>query len=158
MRSLLLVIALSFFSFAYADKKDNYSFYFTGLLYHFDTAPENNDANMDYFAFSKDFRKGNWLFENGAGTYLDTYYKRSYLVFSNITHDRFRKEWYSLMLSLNCTYKGKELDSNKRETICGPLAKLSIGKRKGLFSNVTLMPKHEDLTNGFVGIEFGYKF
>ena len=95
MRSIILsilILTVSSFSYAGTDKSSNYSIYVAGLLYHFDTAPENNDGNMEYLALSRDFQKGNWLFETGAGTYLDSYYKRSYLIFSNITHNRFKKK------------------------------------------------------------------
>ena len=113
---------------------------------------------MEYLALSKDYKKGNWLFETGAGTYIDSYYLRSYMVFSNVSHDRFTYNWIKPMVSLTCTYKGKELNNDARETICAPLPKIRIGKHKGLFSNITYIPKYKELTNGFIGIEFGYKF
>ena len=113
---------------------------------------------MEYLALSKDFRKGNWMFETGAGTYIDSYHLRSYMVFSNVSHDRFTYSWFKPMLSLTCSYKGKELNNDTRETICAPLPKLRIGKGKGLFANMTYIPKYKEITNGFIGVEFGYKF
>jgi len=53
-------------SSVYADNFKGYNLYFAGLLFHFDTAPENNDGNMEYFGLSRDFKKGNWIFETGG--------------------------------------------------------------------------------------------
>lgn len=113
---------------------------------------------MDYIALSKDFKKGNWMYETGAATYIDSYHVRSYMAFSNISHDRFSYNWFKPMVSLTCTYKGEDINSNAREIICAPLPKFRIGNDKGLFTNITYIPKFKELTNGFIGIEFGYNF
>lgn len=159
MKTIFFSIFLVFLmNSAYGNKLDGYNIYFAGALKHFDTAPENNEGNMEYLALSKDLKKGNWMFETGAGTYIDSYHKRSYIFFSNISHDKYTYNWFKPMLSLACTYKGEELYSNSREVICAPLPKLRIGKSKGLFTNLTFVPKLKKLTNGFIAIEFAYKF
>lgn len=145
----------------YGDRFSGYNLYFTGSVKHFNTlntASDVKEGNMELLALSKDYKKGNWMFETGFGTFIDSYHIRSYMFFSNVSLDRFTYNWFKPILSLGCTYKGKEHHSDKRKIICASLPRLRIGKHKGLFTNVTLIPKYKKLTNGFIGIEFGYKF
>lgn len=113
---------------------------------------------MALLGLSKEIQWRRWRLENGAATYIDSFHLRSYMVFSNVSHEYLMYRYWQPMLSLICTYKGRELGDPHRETICGPLPKLRFGRQKGMFANLTLIPKFRDLTNGFAGLEVGYKF
>lgn len=136
----------------------NTSLYFAGAVKHFDTADENRDGNMALIGFSKDLQWNDWLFETGAASFIDSYHVDSYMLFSNVSHKNYTYAWFRPTIGLTCAYKGEELRDLSRDWICAPIPKVRIGKDKGLFSSLAFIPKFGDVTNGFVGIEVGYKF
>jgi len=141
-----------------ADLLDDVSLYPLGYVRHFKVQPETHDGNLSFFAASKSFKKNAWTFENGAGTFIDTYHKRAYIVFSNISHDNYKYGLFTPMLNVHCAYKGHSYSEDNRKLQCYPLFKLRIGREKGLFTNIIPLPKIGDITNGLVAFEVGYKF
>lgn len=141
-----------------ADLLDDVSLYPLGYVSHFKVQPETHDGNLSFFAASKSFKKNAWTFENGAGTFVDTYYERAYVVFSNISHDKYKYGLLTPMLNAHCAYKGHSYTKKGRKLQCYPLFKLRIGREKGLFTNIIPLPKIGDITNGLVAFEVGYKF
>ena len=134
------------------------SLYPMGFVRHFIVKPKANDGNLDYIAGSKSSKKDGWTFENGAGTFIDTYHQRSYMIFSNISHDNYKYGIYTPMLNVHCAYKGYSYSKDDRKIQCYPSFKLRIGRDKGFFTNIMPVPKVGSLTNGLVTIEIGYKF
>lgn len=141
-----------------ADLLDDVSLYPLGIVKHYKVKPETHDGNLSYFAASKSIKKNSWTFENGAGTFVDTYYKRAYVVFSNISHDNYKYGLLTPMLNIHCAYKGHSYTKQNRKLQCYPLFKLRIGRDKGLFTNIIPLPKVGEVTNGLVAFEVGYKF
>jgi len=113
---------------------------------------------MEYFALSKSYDFGAWSVESGGGTFIDSYSLRSYTLFSNITHESYQWGILKPILGLNCYYKGVEYSSDDMHFLCHPSLKLRVWYEEGLFMNIMPIPPAGDLTNGFVTIEFGYKF
>ena len=54
--------------------------------------------------------------------------------------------------------EGTYISSNNKRLICFPTLRLRIGRRKGIFMNLTPVPKIGNITNGFIATELGYKF
>jgi hypothetical protein len=152
---VVFLITMSGYS---AELLKDVSIYPIGIVKHFKVQAETNDGNLNYFAASKSIKKNKWTFENGAGTFVDTYHKRAFVVFSNITHDRYKYGVFTPMLNVHCAYKGHSYKEDNRKLQCYPLFKLRIGREKGLFTNIIPLPKIGDVTNGLVAFEVGYKF
>jgi hypothetical protein len=136
----------------------DYSIYFLGAVRHFEPIDKTNEGNLDYLAISKLYKNDLWHFENGIGTFIDSYHIRSYTAFSNISHEHYKLGVLTPILGLNCYYKGKNYDSTERRFRCHPALKLRIGKEEGFFLNIMPIPKVEGLTDGFITVELGYKF
>jgi hypothetical protein len=151
------LLGAAFLNTAQANTPQN-NIYFFGAADHLKGHAGQNNGNMDLFAYSRDYKKGNWNFENGAGTFVDSYHKRSYIAFSNISNDRIKTKYVQPVIGLNCMYKGKSYNSDEMQTVCSPPIKLRIGKQKGLFAYLTPVPKIKGVTNGFISLEVGYKF
>jgi len=82
------------------------SIYPLGGVSHFKPKPVTNET-AKYFAISKTIKNDNgWQFENGIGTFKDSYHQRAYMVFSNISHENYRYGLFTPMLNLHCAYKG----------------------------------------------------
>ncbi len=140
------------------DDLDGYSIYPFGGTFHRKPTAKTNDGNLDYMALSKSYKKWGLNIESGAGTFIDSYHTRSYVVFSNISSDKYK--WGSLtpMVELHCLNKGSSHTEYKRKTICSPAFKIRIGAEKGIFANLTPVPPLGELTNGQLAFEVGYKF
>ncbi len=151
---LLLITTLS----TSANLLDDVSLYPLGFVFHFEVQEETNDGNLNYFAASKSVKRNDWIFENGAGTFVDTYHKRAYIVFSNISNNNYKYGLMTPMLNVHCAYKGHSYTEDNRKLQCYPLFKLRIGREKGVFTNIIPLPKVSDITNGLVAFEVGYKF
>jgi hypothetical protein len=134
------------------------SIYFAGFVQHAKSRPETNNGNVDFLAFSRDFKRNDWHFDTGVGTFVDTFHQRSYALFTNITHDRLRWGMVRPMLTLTCMYKGDDYDSDKMKVLCIPPVKFRIGDDDGLFANLMALPKIGNLTNGLYSLEIGYRF
>ncbi len=156
LRYLVLLLAMS--NTYSSELLKDISVYPIGIVKHFKVEPQTNDGNLNYFAASKTIKRNAWNFENGAGTFVDTYHKRSYIVFSNISQDRYKYGIYTPMLNFHCAYKGHSHTEDNRKLQCYPLFKLRIGREKGLFTNIIPLPKVGEVTNGLVAFEIGYKF
>ena len=141
-----------------ADLLDDVSLYPLGYVRHFKVQSKTHDGNLSFFAASKSIKKNAWTFENGAGTFVDTYHKRAYIVFSNISHDNYKYGLLTPMLNVHCAYKGHSYTKHDRKLQCYPLFKLRIGREKGLFTNIIPLPKVGTITNGLIAFEVGYKF
>ncbi len=135
-----------------------YTVYPFGGSFHFKTTKETNNGNLNYFAITKTDKKDAWRFENGIGTFIDTYHVRSYLAFSDITHDKYKYGMITPILSANCAYKGYKHSTKKRRLQCFPLLKFKLAKNKGLILKITPIPKFKRITNGQITFEIGYKF
>lgn len=134
------------------------SLYFYGYLKHFKPGARVHEGGMDNLGVSKELHHGLFQFDTGVSTYVDSYYKRSYAVFTNISHEDFRYGIVTPMLGLVCSYKGVTYDSSERRVYCFPLPKVRIGEKSGLFADVAVLPKFGNDTNGWAAIELGYKW
>ena len=85
--------------------KANHSIFFLGAEKRFDPNTSKRNSDLNYFAYAHNTEYQAWNFETGAGTFVDGYDKRSYLVFSNITNDQLRTHYVQPALSLSCAYK-----------------------------------------------------
>ncbi|BAL22557.1 hypothetical protein [Azoarcus sp. KH32C] len=134
------------------------SIYFYGNLKHADPRPTAHEGGMDLFGLSKELHSGPYQFDTGVKTYVDTYGKRSYAIFSNVSHENFRYGLFTPMLGLTCTYKGEDYGSDKMQTYCFPLPMLRIGQRSGLFADLSALPHVGHYTNGWAALELGFKW
>ena len=158
MKCILLISLLLITNLYSIDMFKGVSIYPFGIVKHFEPEEETHEGNMEYFAISKTFDYEDWCFEAGGGTFLDSYEVRSYKIFTNISHMDYTWGIFTPMLAIDLYSKGKEYSSDKRTQIIAPSFKLRIGDKDGLFMNIQPIPKVGDLTNGFVAVEFGYKF
>jgi len=140
------------------DILNNYNLYFFGIVQHFEPTPKTNEGDVHYFAISKTTPINLWELENGLGTYIDSYHIRSYKFFTNISHKEYSYSIFKPLIGFEINYKGKSYTSTKRRIIVAPTIKFRIGKNKGLFTNILVVPKIGTLTNGFTALGFGYKF
>jgi len=132
--------------------------YFAGFIKHHRPTPKTNEGDMNYFGLSGDFERDKWNFETGASTFVDSYNKQSYMIFSNVSHDDYRWRYLTPVVSLHCAYKGNSYYDDSMKLICAPPVSLRVGPDKGLFVYITPVPKFGHLTNGFVSALFGYRF
>jgi hypothetical protein len=132
--------------------------YFLGLDHHASPTPRTVEGNMNYVAYSREYEKEEWGFENGVNTYEDSYGQQSYTIFSRVSHDRYRTKYVVPVVSFNCSYKGKNYTSDDMKLLCTPPVSFRIGADRGFFTYITAVPKLGNLTNGFIMAEFGYRF
>lgn len=140
------------------EPKAHISVYFFGYLKHVVSDSRDHEGNMDLLGISRELRYGKWVFDTGVNTYVDSYNVRSYTLFSKISHADVRYAWFTPLLSVGCTNKGKDYDSDARQTYCFPIPTLRVGKPTGLFADAFALPKIGDITNGWVAVELGYKW
>ena len=136
----------------------NHSIGFAGVVKHAKPTPKTNEGNMNFLSYAKDYKHNDWKFENGIGTYKDSYHQQSFMLFSNISHDKTNTRYLQPTLGLNCTYKGTSHNNDKMKVLCSPPIKFRTGYHKGLFAYITPVPKIKGLTNGLISMEVGYKF
>jgi hypothetical protein len=136
----------------------NHSVEFAGVVKHAKPTPKTNEGNMHYLAYAQDYKHNAWNFENGIGTYKDSYHQQSFMLFSNVSHDKVKTKYLQPTIGLNCTYKGTSHNNDKMKVVCSPPIKFRIGEHKGFFAYITPVPKIKGLTNGLVSKEVGYKF
>lgn len=134
------------------------SIYFYGYLKHANPKPTAHEGGMDLFGLSKELRSSQFRFDTGFNTYIDSYGKRSYGVFSKVSHDDYRYGIVSPMVSLTCTYKGEDYGSDRMRIYCLPLPVIRIGGSSGLFADISALPKVSQYTNGWAAIEVGAKW
>ena len=139
-------------------QKPTNSVFFLGVKKQFNPVNVEGEKNLKYFAYAKNTEYQNWNIETGVGTFEDSYDKRSYLVFSNVSNDRFNTRYLQPTVSLSCAYKGYSHEHDDKKWYCAPPLKLRIGKEKGLFTYITPVPRINDDTHGFVAMEVGYRF
>ena len=154
----LLLICLLFTGVYGEDFFKDYSIYPLGFVKHMKKTSKTHEGNMNYLVVAKTIENNLWNYEVGAGTFVDSYNVRSYRIYTNFSHDDYKWRILTPMIGVDCNYKGKEYTSNKKRLICFPTLRLRLGKEKGLFVNVTPVPKIGNITNGFIAAEFGYKF
>lgn len=134
------------------------SLYFAGFNKHAEPTPKTNEGNMNFVGYTRDYAQGDWNFETGASTYVDSYNKQSYMLFSNVSHEDYHYRYFTPVISLHCAYKGNSYENDSMKVICAPPLSLRFGAEHGLFVYVTPVPKVGTLTNGFVSALIGYKF
>ena len=161
-REITLLFYCLFFllpSLLYAnDRSHHYTFYPLGGSFHFKTDKKTNDGNLNYFAFSKTRHRGAWHFEQGVGTFIDTFHVRSFIAFSEVSHDDYQYGMITPLLNTHCAYKGRSHKHKKRSLQCAPVLKFRIGDDKGLILKLTPIPKVKGITNGQLTFEIGYRF
>ena len=141
------------------DVMNGYSIYPFGGTIHFNRSDnKSNDGSLSYLAASKSYVNNHWSFENGVGTFIDTFNLRSYIAFSDISHDEYKLGIVTPMLNIHCSYKGYSHSTTDRKVQCYPAVKFRIGQSSGLFANITPIPKIKGLTYGQIAFELGYKF
>ena len=110
-----LLLTLLIASSAYSQNNlTDYTLYPFGGSYHFKTTKETKNGNLHYIALTKTLKKEAWNIETGAGTFIDTYHVRSYIGFSDISHDDYHYGIITPLLSVNCAYKGYEHSTRNR--------------------------------------------
>lgn len=154
----LLIIPLLFLAPTFAHGEVKHSIYFVGYVRHLKPTPETHQGDMNFLGYSMELRKNEWQFEPGINTYIDSYGKRSYSVFTDISHEAYAYPYFRPLLGLSCMYKGTDYGSDKMAAQCFPLLKFRIGEETKLFANITPVPRIGDLTNGFFAVELGYKW
>lgn len=135
-----------------------HNIYFLGLSQHFQSKSKTRNGNMALLGYSRNVERKPWHFENGAATFIDSYNLRSYVVFSNISHDNIGTTHIKPTIGLNCAYKGYSYSHDRKRWLCTPPVKFRIGKEKGMFAYVTPVPKISGLTNGLISLEVGYRY
>ena len=113
---------------------------------------------MELIGYSKELSYGKFIFDTGVNTYIDSYYVRSYTLFSNISYENYRYKIVTPMIEIGITNKGKDYDTSKRQTYCFVIPKVRIGARDGIFVDLSGLPKIGDITNGWLAIELGYQW
>ncbi|MBK7312451.1 hypothetical protein [Candidatus Aalborgicola defluviihabitans] len=156
MRSCILLLVCAGCQPAFAE--DHWSVNFYGYLKHVDREPGYREGGMDYFGVSKEASYEAYQFDSGANTFIDTFGKRSYSVFSDVSHADFVYGMLTPMLRLTCIHKGRGSDTSRMVTNCYAVPKIRIGARTGLFADVTLIPQIGDYADAMGMVEFGYKW
>lgn len=156
--SRFTLITLMGFACAPGHAEEYGSLYFYGYLKHANPKPSAHEGGMELFGLSKELRSGSFVFDTGVNTYIDSYGKRSYGVFSKVSHDNLRYGIVSPMVSLTCTYKGEDYGSDRMRIYCLPLPVVRIGGRTGLFADISALPKIGQYTNGWAALEVGAKW
>jgi len=154
----MLVMLLGVFSGSVVQAEEYGTLYVYGYLKHFNPRPTVHEGGMELLGFSKELHHGLFQFDTGANTYVDSYGKRSYSVFSDISHADFNYGILTPVLGLTCTYKGADYDSDRMQTYCLPVPKVRIGEKTGVFANLAGLPKVGSYTNGWLALELGYKW
>lgn len=131
--------------------------YFYTAVHHFKPTPETNE-NLKWIGYSRALQRDKWRFTNGAATYVDSYSVRSYMVFTDISHNDYAWQWFRPALSAQCHYKGRDYGTKDRQFYCFPVPKLKFGGERGLMANLAGMPKVGSITNGWVTLEFGWQW
>lgn len=152
----VLLLACVMSPAAHAD--DYWSVYFYGYLKHVDRHPGFREGGMDFYGFSKETSYDAFQFDSGANTFIDSFGKRSFSVFSDVSHANYRYGMFTPMLRLVCIKKGSGFDTERMHTDCYPVPKIRIGARSGVFADVTLIPQLGDYADAMGLIEFGYKW
>lgn len=152
----LLLLACAVCPPVYA--QEGWSVHFYGYLKHVNRPPGYREGGMDYFGVSKGASYEAFQFDSGANAFIDSFGKRSFTVYSDVSHDNFRYEMFTPMVRLACMKKGKGINTDEMETTCFPAPKIRIGARTGLFADVTLVPKIEGFAAAMGMVEFGYKW
>ena len=157
VKLLALVFAfLALLEKSYAEEYGTIIFY--GHLKHAVSNPRNNEGNMELIGFSKEFNVGKYRFDTGASTYVDSFNKRGYAIFSNISHQDYHYGIVTPMLEVGVTNKGKDRDKLERQSYPFLIHKLRLGAAEGLFVDLSGLPKIGSTTNGWLALELGYKY
>lgn len=151
---LLLVMSLSNAN----NNEQEYSIYFLGIVKHFYPVQQTNEGNVEYISVSKTTKYKDVIFENGIGSYTDSYNIHSFNIYTNISKEGWQISSIKPMVGLAVHSKGVEYNSNKRKIFLLPSVKFRIGKDQGFFINIMPIPKVLPYTNGFVATEIGYAF
>ena len=141
-----------------ASAEDHWSVNFYGYLKHVDPEPGYREGGMDYFGVSKEASYAAYQFDTGVNAFIDSYGKRSFTVFTDVSHADFRYEMLAPMIRFACMKKGKGFNTDAMRTSCFPSPKIRIGSRTGFFADVTLVPKIEGYADAMGLVEFGYKW
>ena len=88
MKAIATAVAL-ILSSAATHAQVGHNIYFAGATKHVKPGDKTREGNMDLLGYSMRFRVDGWLTEPGINTYVDSYSKRSYTAFVDISHDNF---------------------------------------------------------------------
>jgi len=113
---------------------------------------------MEALGYARELCYKKFMFDTGVATYVDSYDVRSFAFFSNVSYQEFHYKILTPMLEIGVTNKGNDYDSNERQTYPYIIPKIRIGARDGFFADISGLPKVGDITNGWVGIELGFKW
>lgn len=155
---LVLFIATLFLAQPLAHGAEHQSIYFASFVHHFQSQAGTRNGSMDNIGYSAEYKIDQWQIEPGISTFIDSYNLRSFSAFADISHERLAYPYYRPLLSLTCVYKGVEYGSDARAVACYPFIKLRIGGDSKFFANIAPIPHVRGVTNGFIAIEFGYKW
>ena len=158
MKNILLISMFLITNLYSAEWWKGVSLYPFGIVKHFEPVEETYEGNMEYFAISQTYTNEDWGFEVGGGTFIDSYEVRSYRIFTNISYKEFTWGFFTPLLAIDFYSKGEKYNSDNRKQFVTPSLKLRFGYEDGIFITVQPVPKIKTLTNGFVAVEFGYKF
>lgn len=134
------------------------SLYLLGFVSHVVNDSRNKEGYMELIGYSRELFYGKFIFDIGINTYVDSYYVRSYTLFSNISHTDFQHKWVTPMFVVGVTNKGEDYDTDERQTYAFIIPKIRFGARDGIFADISGLPEIGDITNGWVALEVGYRW
>lgn len=154
----ILILSILFLSLSFVQGEEKQSIFFAGYLNHRQPIPQTNEGLINLLGYSREYANDKWKVEPGINTYIDSYSLRSYTAFVDISHDTYAYKYFRPILNLSLMYKGVGYSSDEMRVKLIPMLKFRIGGDTKLFANIIPVPPIDDETNGFVAVEFGYKW
>lgn len=143
---------------SFAQDKEKQSIFFAGYLKHRQATPMTHEGFISFLGYSREYTKDKLKIEPGINTYVDSYSIRSYTAFVDISHDTYAYAYFRPILNLSMMYKGIGYSSDEMRLKFTPMVKFRIGGDTKLFINIVPVPPIRNTTNGFLAMEFGYKW
>lgn len=154
----ILILFILMMTLSFAEDNEKQSIFFAGYLKHRQPIPQTHEGFISFLGYSREYTKNKWKIEPGINTYVDSYSLRSYTAFVDISNDAYAYKYFRPILNLSLMYKGIGYNSDEMRVKLIPLVKFRIGGDTKLFANIIPVPPVGNDTNGFVAIEFGYKW
>lgn len=134
--------------------------YVFGWVQHADTYERTNEGYIELIGYSREFELGKFTFDTGFNTYVDSYHIRSYSIFSNVSYAPLHYKFITPMAVIGVTNKGKDHDSDARQTYPLIIPKIRFGGRDNIpvFADISALPEVGGITNGWVALEVGFRW
>jgi hypothetical protein len=157
-KNVLKIFTIFIIFHGFAIGEESQSIYFGGYVRHAKPNSKTHEGNMSLIGYSRLYQVDNWHLEPGINTYIDSYEKRSYTVFTDISYESFSFYYFKPILSLSCMHKGTSHERDEMKFRCAPFLKIRMGGEKNLFVNIIPVPHVRGVTNGFIAVEVGYRW